>query len=749
MSAARFTRRFSLETKVMAAVLAVLVILPAVTLWSVNRQMYAQMERDAELALSSARQSFLQGVRIHAKELNTRFLPGLADYRFLQILRLNDAATLKDYLLREQLQVYADDTELAAFFGPNGELFTVARTGAGAPVDAFASAVSAQVRTALQGRESTSIVTTGGLAYHTVAVPVRLPERGANPIGTLVFGVRISDEALRGIQGPSTEILLLADNQVAASTLKDATQADAVLRQLADHVARGDNGLVRLAGQRFQPAVGDLADLGAGRVRYVVLSSIEQRLGALEEARTVLLGLSAVGILVGGAVVWFFVRRITHPLVELRDHAEAVGRGDFSRKIESFSNDECGELANAFNRMTVSLQSSRAELERAMQQVKTTQGQLIQSEKLSAVGQFVAGVAHELNNPLTAVVGFAELLQASATDEKMRGHLDRLAKSAHRCHKIVHNLLSFARQHPPERRAVDLRVIAEEVLDIMAYEFRTSDITIVRDYAPDLPATMADPHQLQQVFVNILSNARQAIEPVRREGRITVRTRRQGELVVIEFEDNGPGIRADHLARIFDPFFTTKPVGKGTGLGLSLCYGIVQEHGGRIVARSEIGHGAVFAIELPVAQTRAAPAVITPASASPFPKAAAGSSGKTVLVIDDEQWILDLAGELLRAEGHAVETAQGGSQALEVLGRRKFDVIVSDWKMPGLNGVRLYEHLCATDAAAAKRVLFMTGDVVSDTFQDFLREHGLTCLSKPFATREFRAAVAKVFGNAA
>jgi two-component system NtrC family sensor kinase len=309
----------------------------------------------------------------------------------------------------------------------------------------------------------------------------------------------------------------------------------------------------------------------------------------------------------------------------------------------------------------------------------------------------------------------------------------------------VQSLLSFARQHPPERKLSDLHAAIDDVLEIMAYELRTSDITVVREFAPNVPGVMADVHQLQQVFVNILSNARQAIEPVQREGKIIIRTRHADGKMTIEFEDNGPGIRPENLARIFDPFFTTKPVGKGTGLGLSLCYGIVQEHGGKITARSEPGQGAAFAIELPTTDQAPPHALFRGASATPFTSQERGSNGKSILVIDDEKWILDLASELLRREGYTVATATGGREALELIAVRKYDVIVSDWKMPALNGVRLFEHLAATDPGSAKRVLFMTGDVVSDTFQEFLRTNKLTCLSKPFATREFRAAIARMF----
>jgi signal transduction histidine kinase/ActR/RegA family two-component response regulator len=667
---------------------------------------------------------------------------------------LKDGATLNAYLKQDVLDQFRDDTEQALFINPNGEVFAGASRGPTAMTPAaFAAGAEPFIQAAFRGEEHATGALINGRAYHIITVTVSPGDSGL--IGVLVFGIRISDATLQRIKPPQTEILLVAGRQVVASSLEEAGQTDAVLRQIvaapvAD-MAAGDTGRIQwvtVAGDRYLPLAGVLEGTAPAQdLHYVLLANCEPRLQVLADTWRTLLGLSAIGILVSGGAVWFFIRRVTRPLIELRNSAEAVGRGDFSRRIERFSNDECGELAVAFNQMTSNLQTSRAELEHAMQTVKATQEQLIQSEKLSAVGQFVAGVAHELNNPLTAVIGFSELLQSMDTDEKTRGHLDRIAKSAHRCHKIVHSLLSFARQEAPERKLVALHTIVDEVLEIMAYDLRTSNVTVVREFAPSLPPIMADPHQLQQVFVNILGNARQAIEPFQREGRIVVRTQVQDGWVTIEFQDNGPGIKPEHVARIFDPFFTTKPAGKGTGLGLSLSYGLIQEHGGRIKARSELGHGAAFIIELPVA-ANVAPSPLR-RSGTPFPFAAGtGPSGKSVLVIDDEEWILDLAGELLRSEGHTVEVAANGQRALELLARQKFDVIVSDWKMPGLNGIRLYEHLLATNPEAAKRMFFMTGDVVSDTFQAFLQQHELACLSKPFAISEFRAAVNRMFKQA-
>jgi two-component system NtrC family sensor kinase len=737
--------RFSVETKVLLPVIAFLVALPVLVVWIVNDYVSGQVHDEAATVLATADGVFRHLVENQSRDLLSRYRGAVEDpgplqkgYRDLLGLAGARSAVATNTVHSSLAQQLGGDTVVMLLsldpanppIGVRGDL----------PLDlpAFAHATTALSRSALQGEAAATWVTLDGTVLNAAAVPISLADNQVG--GALTVGARLGEAAIQDFkQLTGTEIVLLADGRAAASTLGSAGGA------LPGLPAGGAQQVV-VNGEHYLALRGVVAvESGAVGFRYILLSSYERSLRTLERMRQTLAEVSLVGILLSAVVVWIFIRRTIHPLRELRDTAEAVGRGDFSRKIGRVANDECGDLAEAFNRMTGNLQASRAELERAVETLKATQTQLIQSEKLSAVGQFVAGVAHELNNPLTAVIGFSDLLVQTSTDGTIRAHLERIAKNAHRCHKIVQNLLGFARQHPPERTLVAINGAVDEVLDIMAYDFRTGNVEVVRDFQADLPLIQADRHQLQQVFVNILSNGRQAIQAFRPDGRIVIRTRAEGGKARIEFVDNGPGVQPENLSRLFDPFFTTKPIGKGTGLGLSLCYGIVREHGGTIVARSEPGQGATFAIELPVAPDGAQ--LRDTDGTAPASGRVVGA-GRAVLVVDDEEEIRILTEELLRHDGYAVETAASGEKAIDALARRRFDVIVSDWKMPGMNGIQFYEHLLTTDRPAAARVCFMTGDVVNDAFQEFLRRHGRPCLPKPFSIKDFQNAVADLLERA-
>jgi two-component system NtrC family sensor kinase len=289
--------------------------------------------------------------------------------------------------------------------------------------------------------------------------------------------------------------------------------------------------------------------------------------------------------------------------------------------------------------------------------------------------------------------------------------------------------------------STNANALVDAVIEILIYELRTNNIKVEKELSAQLPRLLLDPHQIQQVFLNIVNNARQAIEAHRQRGAIRITTSAVEQRVRITFQDDGPGISEENLAKIFNPFFTTKPVGKGTGLGLSLSYGIIQEHGGTITAASRLGHGTTFIIELPITNQ----SEHVPAESVPPPPPPAEGKGRKVLVVDDEVDILDLVGKILIRQGYSVQTAVDGESALRHLAGARFDLIISDWKMPGLSGQQLFQRLLETDAETANHMVFMTGDVLSEKTEKFLKEHGKTCLTKPFSIPELQKIVSDMF----
>ena len=359
---------------------------------------------------------------------------------------------------------------------------------------------------------------------------------------------------------------------------------------------------------------------------------------------------------------------------------------------------------------------------------KKLQQQLIQSEKMAAIGQLVSGVAHEVNNPLASISAFAQLLLAdrSLTPDQ-RHSVDVISGESRRAARIVHNLLTFARQHKAEKVFADINKVLEDTLELRAYELNVRGIRIERDMDTTPPETMVDVYQLQQVLLNLVTNAEHAMASVERpQHRLTVRSRMLPNVVRIEVEDTGPGIPSDTLDVIFNPFYTTKPTGQGTGLGLSISLGIVSEHNGRIWAESA-GHGSRFCIELPRIGNgrRSAPAL--PATMQP------ASTALRILVVDDEEPIRAALERYLASAGHQVVTVSSGSEAIwRAEGDEEFDTILLDMRMPDVSGKQIFERWTTEHPELVGRVIFLTGDIVSDDLQRFLGSTGRPYLPKPF-----------------
>ncbi len=362
---------------------------------------------------------------------------------------------------------------------------------------------------------------------------------------------------------------------------------------------------------------------------------------------------------------------------------------------------------------------------RDMTEKKRMEMQLLQSEKLSAVGTMISGVAHELNNPLTSIIGNAQLLSRRDVPDDIRAKLDVILRESRRSAKIVGGLLAFAREHRPERMMTDINEILTESLKLREYDLRVSNIDVRTSFADDLPENFVDPYQLQQVFINLINNARDALAG-QEQAALVIRSYREDSLILVEFEDNGPGIPNDLINRIFDPFFTTKDVGKGTGLGLSMAYGIIHEHNGTIEVHSKPGKGSKFTITLPLIEGGKTVREEIRAHIQAPPGA------KGVLVVEDEASLRNLLSDALAEAGFLLETASTGEEAVSLLEIRHFDAVVSDIKMPGIGGRELYLYIQKHHPEIAEKVIFITGDVLSKDTQSFLQITNNRFIEKPF-----------------
>jgi len=356
------------------------------------------------------------------------------------------------------------------------------------------------------------------------------------------------------------------------------------------------------------------------------------------------------------------------------------------------------------------------------------------ASRLASAGEMSSGIAHEINNPLTSVIGYSQLLLERDIPEDIGEDVRIIADGAQRVADIVKRLLTFARQYEPVKSSNDINQIIEVTLELRGYELKTGNIEVITRLDPELPWVICDAGQLQQVFMNITINAEIEMRKAHDKGRLVIKTERIDDSIRISFTDDGPGITKEDLSRIFDPFFTTREVGDGTGLGLSISHGIITDHGGQIYAESESGKGTTFFVELPIITEQELPQAIEEAGEEGVKKALPAR----ILVVDDEPSILTYLDKLLTAQGHQVETADNPVYGLNKIKENRYRLILLDIKMPGMSGIELYHSIGEISPSLTRRVVFITGDMMSADTKRFITESKVPYITKPFDTRKLK-----------
>lgn len=481
---------------------------------------------------------------------------------------------------------------------------------------------------------------------------------------------------------------------------------------------------------------------------------------ALQTARLILL-LGATVLALEIAILFFVLRKlVAEPLENLLSATNRIATGDFAVNLDNQQQDEIGRLASSFNTMSREIEAREMvlnersatlaqlnqqlayelqERKRIEKEVSQQREALYQSEKLSALGSLLAGVAHELNNPLSIVVGRAVMLEEQLQGSSQALGAERIRNAAERCARIVKTFLSMARHQEPVRTPVRITQIIEASLELVGYNLRSQDIKVSLDCAADLPELCGDANQLTQVFTNLFLNAQQAMAQQTNPRRIAVVARydASASLIQIHVSDSGPGIAEELQLRIFDPFFTTKAIGEGTGLGLSVCHSFIQAHHGTIQVDSAAENGTTFIITLPVDSLE------TPTSAELCGNTPENVANRSILVVDDESEVAEVLVEILSEAGYQVVSVNSALGALGKLALQPFDLLLSDLRMPDMDGQVFYAELKLNWPNLAERVIFITGDMLNESIKHFLKTTGRTVIEKPFVPDDIRQTVAR------
>lgn len=409
----------------------------------------------------------------------------------------------------------------------------------------------------------------------------------------------------------------------------------------------------------------------------------------------------------------------------------------FSIKERKFSGKEIRFLTTLGDQIAIAV--AKAQM---MKEIEKAQEQLVQAEKMASIGRLISSIAHEINNPLTPIVGYSQrLLEKNDLGKHEKESLQIIFNSAQRVVRIIEKLLAFSRESLPVRSYEDINSLIEQTLEFREYQYELENVEIVRKLDPGLPKTMLDPGQIQQVLMNLLLNAEQAIAESRSSGRIEIETKlKNSSCIEITISDDGPGIADEIRDKVFDPFFTTKEPGKGTGLGLSVSYGIIKKHGGEIFIQEGVREGAGFVIDLPVTTPHGE---YGGTENTETEDRIMEMKNKRVLIVEDEVIMISLLKTVLEEEGYIADIASCGREAIRNRDLGQYDLIVCDIRLPDINGMELFKELKKRYPDVADRVFFITGDTSSKT-KKFLDKSGNPYLLKPFKIDKFKERVNEV-----
>ena len=733
-----------LRTKLLLWLVLFTAALTSATLLVVRQSAQAQVQRQIE---QEARNAVLtiQAVQHQREMLLTRKADLLAT---LAYMRNGDASTIQD---ASQDPWQFGDCDLFALADRKGKIIALHATTSRLSM----ATTERLLRGSFKEGSGPGWWFDDGHLFQVVLQPYYEPGK-SRLLGTVVVGRELDNRGASDLgRISSSDLIFRYRNDFVMSTFS-LTQEQELEGQLRDR-PRGEE--IQIGNKRFFASSFALDTSAQPTLSLTVLKSYDEATASLKRLNRLLLGLGLAAVLGGGVLVFVISDRSTRPLAHLAKGVRALEQGDFVYPLKSHGGDEVAQVTQAFEDMRNTLQRNEEqrqqhEVQRQQLEVQRQQleGQLRQAQKMDAMGRLAGGVAHDFNNLLTVIKGNSSLLLESLqSDDRLLGRTQQIESAADRAASLTRQLLAFCRMQVLEPKILDLNMLVSEMCKLLRRLIR-EDIAFTFHAGKSLGRVKADPGQIEQVIMNLAVNAGDAMLA---GGSLTIETRNvtvdresararppilPGEYVLLAVTDTGHGMDAETRARIFEPFFTTKEQGKGTGLGLATVYGIVKQSGGCVWVESEPEKGARFEVYLPLVDETAEPAVSEEIAATPVRRR------KTVLIVEDEERVRELASEFVESAGYTVLTARDGKEALAIAERsdEPIHLLLTDVVMPKMRGPELAKRL--KGLWTSLRIVYMSGYLEYNRGNEDFLEEGFF-LQKPFSRDTLVHKVGEALGN--